>query len=106
MAESLPISDAYYEGVAAVVAAAGLRPLPKGVTAVEAGDWELAVNNGREPIDHDGSPLGAWELRAVHKVFLVIVILNPVGGCLGGGMPEDEFIAQMRAISGCKVVPV
>jgi hypothetical protein len=96
---------AFYEAVGAIVALAGVTPLPPGISAVETEDWSLVVNNGREPAEHDGGEVGPWAVHASHKDFLVVAIFNPVGGAIGGGMSEGEFIDQMRAISGCSAEP-
>jgi hypothetical protein len=93
------VSEAFVEAVGAISRYSNLKPLPAGVTAIETTEWKLAVNASLKATDHDGSPLGPYEVRAEHRDYLVIALLHPNGGMVGGGMPEDEFIEQMKAIA-------
>lgn len=77
------------------------RPFPKGLNEAEVGDWRMQVNASGEELTVPGydTPIEAWGLVATHKDFLLIVVLGPGGGVIGGGMSEDAFIEQMRAIA-------
>jgi hypothetical protein len=91
------LSLAYLSAVDVIAKAIGKAPLPAGISTAEAGDWVLSINNGREPVMHDGNELGPWELFAESKKYLVFGIMNPVSGMLGG-ISEDMFIDEMKAL--------
>jgi hypothetical protein len=93
------VCEAFAEAVGAIARQSKTTPLPKGVTAVETPEWKLAVNASLEPVEHDGSPLGPYEVRAEHRKYFVIAVFDPNGGAIGGGLPENDFIEQMKAIS-------
>lgn len=96
----MSVPEAYYAAVEAVASKVEQRPLPHGINEIEAGDWKLALNASGQPIEHDGGNIPPWSVLAQHKVYFVIALLDPGGGTIGGGMPEDQFIADMQAISG------
>lgn len=91
------VSIAYVAAVDLIAKTLDQTPLPSGINTAEAGDWVLTINNGREPVEHNGNALGPWELFAENKVYLVFGIISPIGGMIGG-MTEGEFIDQMKAL--------
>ena len=93
------VSEAYVEAVNAVASRVPERPLPNGINAIDTDDWHLALNASNEPHEHEGSPIGPYCLFARHKTYFILCILDPGGGAIGGGMPESEFIEQMKAIA-------
>jgi len=93
------VCEAFAEAVGAIARQSKTIPLPKGVTAVETPEWKLAVNASLQPVDYDGSPLGPYEVRAEHSQYFWIAVFDPNGGVIGGGLPEGDFIEQMKAIS-------
>lgn len=93
------IAEAYYETVSAIAAGIAERPLPDGINVRDTEDWHLAVNVGSEQRDHEGTPLRPYEALARHKQYLVLAMFGPDGGMIGGGMPEGEYIEQMRALA-------
>lgn len=99
MTQQPPISQAFYSAMEAIASVIPQRPFPPGLTTVEAGDWKLTVNSSGEEQDHGGTKLPPWSVLAEHKVWFVICVLDPNGGCIGGGMTEDEFIRQMDEIA-------
>lgn len=90
------LSEAFAEAMEVIASKAPSIPLPKGLTEVETPDWKLAVNSGREPVQWQGSELPGYTVGALHKEFLIIAMIGPDGGVIGGGMTEDQFIEDMR----------
>ena len=93
------ISEAFVAAVEAVGRLAGIKPLPKGLTTVASQDWTLTINTMSGPLLHEGSEVPPFTVLAVHKRYLIICMLAPDGGMIGGGMSEAEFIADMKAIA-------
>lgn len=93
------ISEAFVAAVEAVGRLAGVKPLPKGLTTVDGGDWSLTINTTPAPLVHDGSEVPGFTVVATHNQFLVICVLAPDGGVIGGGMTEAGFIADMKALA-------
>ena len=93
------LSAAFVAAMDAIAAHIPERPLPPGLNQVEAGDWKLAVNASREPVAFEGAELSPYTINASHKVYIVICLLDPSGGIIGGGMTEDEFIAEMKKLA-------
>ena len=94
-----PLSLAFYEGVAAVARVVGITPLPSGLNAAKVGSWQLTLNASNEPLTKEGSevPIPPFNLLAEHDKYFVIALIGPDGGCIGGGITEDQFIADMQA---------
>ena len=92
------VSEAYFEACMAVGRLLKIKPLAPGLSVVETEEWAFGVNNSKEPVKHEGVDIEPFELVARHKVYLLFAVMGPAGGMIGGGMPEDEFIAQMKAI--------
>lgn len=90
------ICEAFYEAVETVGTLIGQKPLPKGINHIEAGDWKLTLNSSGEERELDGGNIPPWYVLAEHKEYFVIALFGPYGGNIGGGMPEDVFIQQMR----------
>lgn len=91
-------SEAWSAAVFAVAAMFPEPPLPKQVIDVERGDWKLKLNNTERAVDlPHGTTLEPFEILAESKTCLAIGILGPGGGMLGG-VPEDTFIAEMKAL--------
>lgn len=95
------VSVAFVMAVDVIAQTIGQTPLPPGLNTAEAGDWVLTVNNSREPATFGGQELQPWDMFAENKRYLAFGIFNPVGGMIGG-MSEDQFIADMKAL-GAKV---
>lgn len=93
--ENPPISAAYAAVMDVIGSRIPARPLPAGINTCDAGDWTLTVNCGKVTLQ-DVPP---WSVMAQHKVFFVIACLGPFDGVIGGGMEEDEFIEQMKALA-------
>jgi hypothetical protein len=95
------VSEAYVEAMNTVAALASKIPLPPGITSVETNKWRLAVNNGLGNATWEtgncGAEISPFGIAAVHKTVVVMAMLDPAGGTIGGGMTEDEFIAEMKA---------
>lgn len=91
-------SEAWFEAVHAVGRITGQTPLPKGLVVAENDDWKLSLNNSGEPLDLDGVDLGKFECFVEGKKYIVFGVVAPSGGMIGG-MPEDQFIAEMQAIA-------
>ena len=89
-----PISTAFYLAVAAVAASNG-SPLPKGVSEATVGNWRLAVNNSREELPFNGHSLTPFTVYAENTVYLGFSLFDAYEGVFGG-IPEDQFIADMR----------
>jgi|GEM_PF-2673375 len=87
-----PTCVAYYLVAVAIGERLG-KPLPAGLNTTEIGDWTLTINCSPEPIDG----VQPWNVRAVHRQFIVVALFGPDGGLIGGGMTEDEFIADISA---------
>jgi len=96
------MAEAFYEAMNAIAALAPEIPLPKGITAVETDKWRLAVNNSDEQADWEGDGCGAgippYSVAAIHKECVQMAIVDAAGGTIGGGMTEDQFIDEMKAI--------
>lgn len=95
------VSIAFVMAVDVIARTFGQTPLPPGLSTAEAGDWELTVNNSPEPATYGEQELQPWDMFARNKRYLAFGIFSPVGGVIGG-MPEDQFIADMEAL-GAKV---
>jgi hypothetical protein len=93
------LCEAYVVAMEAIASRIPERPLPPGINEVEAGDWTLAVNVSGKPLPYSGADLSPYEVMAKHNVYFVLAGFGPRGGIIGGGMPETEFIEQMRAIA-------
>ena len=100
MSEEPGVCSAFVATVAAISKLLDKKPLPAGLNVAENDDWKLAVNNGREPVQYERQKLQGWDAVAMHKEFFVIATFNPLGGMIGGGMPEGDYIAEMEKISG------
>lgn len=88
------ISEAFYEAVCAVGKAIGVKPLPVGLNEADVNGWHLTLNTSSDRIDeHD-----PFTVKAVHQEYIGIAIFDPAGGMIGG-IPEDRFIADMRAFN-------
>lgn len=74
----------------------GTKPMPPGLNTARVGDWELAVNAGREPVQHDGREMTAFELSCANTEYLAFGAFHPSGGMIGG-YSEDQFIKDMLA---------
>jgi hypothetical protein len=98
MAEDKGVAEAYYATVQAIAAGTTARPLPDGINVRETDDWHLAVNVGNDSREHEGAALRPYEAMARHKETVILAMFGPDGGVIGGGMSEDEYIEQMRAI--------
>jgi hypothetical protein len=99
MSEGRAVAEAYFATVHAIASATALRPLADGINVRETPNWHLVVNVGRESREHEGTSLRPYEAMARHKELVVLAMFGPDGGCIGGGMSEDEYIEQMRALS-------
>jgi hypothetical protein len=86
-----PISAAFYLAAAAMGHKLG-RPLPKGISKTDIGDWTLTLNNGRDELE--GVP--GFNVQAAHNVYFGVALFSPYGGLIGG-LPEDKFIEDMKA---------
>ena len=76
------------------------RPIPKGINQGILGDWDFTINASNEPLMAEGhsDPIEPFGIILSHRVYIAFVALAPSGGMIGGGMSEDEFIAQMEAL--------
>jgi hypothetical protein len=92
------ISEAFTVAVEAIAKIAGVKPLPSGVTSVEAGDWTLTINASKDEVRHGEMDLAPYTVFANNKVYLAFALISPIDGAIGG-MPESEFIDQMRALA-------
>jgi len=89
---------AWVEAVGAVARLVGEVPLPRKMITVENGDWKLTLNNSGElHALADGTELDKYDCLAEGKIYFSFAIVSPAGGCIGG-MPEDQFIAEMKAM--------
>jgi hypothetical protein len=94
MSGAIPISTAFYVAVAALAAANG-APLPAGISEAVVGDWKLAVNNGKEALPYNGQSLEPFTVYAENTVYIGFALFDAHEG-LFGGIPEDQFIADMK----------
>lgn len=90
------VCEAYCEAVETIASKIEQRPLPQGINVVEAGDWKLTLNASRDEVEHDGGTIPPWSVLAEHQEYLLIAMLDAAGGAIGGGMSEEQFIADMR----------
>lgn len=76
-------------------------PLPPGLSEATVGRWNLVVNNSKLelPASVNGveTDLPPYEVAVSMTDYLVFGLLGPAGGMIGGGVTEDEFIADMVA---------
>jgi len=99
MSESGP-ALAWVEAVNAAARIIDVVPLPKDMVSAESGDWKLTVNVTGAPCemaDGSGTTLQPFDIFAQSTKYFVFAILSPSGGCIGG-MPEDDFIAEMKSL--------
>lgn len=96
------VSIAFVMAVDVIAQTIGQAPLPTGLNTAEAGDWKLTVNNSRETVKFGEHELQPFDMFAENKRYLAFGIFGPAGGMIGG-MPEDQFIADMRSL-GAKVL--
>ncbi len=97
------ISHAFAAGVEFIVAGLGPdHPKPlRGLFAAERGDWKLTINASPEPVLPEGmsAELCAWTIFAENSRYLVFGLFGPAGGMIGGGMSEDQFIAEIKGLT-------
>lgn len=91
-------AEAWYEAINAISRMINVQPLPKEVLVAENDDWKLTINLTSDAIKVEQSELRRFEILAEGKKYLCFCILGPGGGIVGG-MPEDQFIAEMKALS-------
>lgn len=89
---------AWFEALNVIARLTGQTPLPKEVLTVENDDWKLTLNNSKAAHLLQHGALGPFEIFVEGKKYLVFGVLAPFGGMLGG-IAEDQFIAEMQAIS-------
>jgi hypothetical protein len=70
--------------------------MPPGLNSARVGDWDLAVNAGRDPVEHDGRQMAPFEMQCVHTELFAVGMFDPSGGAIGG-CSEDDFIKDMAA---------
>lgn len=90
-------SLAWYAAVEAIARHVPERPLPAGINTATVGDWDLTLNQSAKPAMNGDVEMPPFGVQAAHRQYLVLAVLDPAGGMIGGGMTEDEFIKQMEA---------
>jgi hypothetical protein len=90
------LAESYFEAMPTIASRVASRPLPAGLTVVHTPNWELACNNGREPVKWSGAELPGFHIGAIHKEVLAMCCIGPDGGAIGGAS-EDQFIEDMKA---------
>jgi hypothetical protein len=93
------VSEAFVAAMNAIASVIPERPLPKGINVARVGNWVLTLNASAAPIEHDGQELAPFTILATHNDYLIICVLAPDGGIVGGGMTEGEFIEEMKALT-------
>jgi hypothetical protein len=91
------VSTAFAATVGALATVIEQRPIT-GLQVGKVGDWTIVLNASREPVMHDGEEMSMWSAKVTNDRFLVVAVLDPTGGIVGG-MPEDQFIAEMEAFA-------
>ncbi|WP_294138357.1 hypothetical protein [Sphingomonas sp.] len=91
------VSTAFAAVVGALATVVEQRPIT-GLHVGKVGDWTITLNASREPVMHLGKELPMWTAEVTNDRYLVVAMLDPTGGIVGG-MPEDQFIAEMEAFA-------
>jgi hypothetical protein len=95
------MSLAWALATSAACCARNEKPLPQGISEARVGRWIIVVNNSKlelpATVNGIATELPPFEVAVAMPEFVVFGLLGPAGGMIGGGVSEDEFIADMVA---------